>query len=148
MRTSENGLQLITAHEGFRSKPYLCPAGVPTIGYGSTFYPDGCKVTLQDKPVTEAEATALLAAALEGFEGAVNDLVTATITQVQFDALVSFVYNVGRNAFVKSTLLRKVNANPNDPTIYAEFARWNKGGGKVLPGLVKRRKEEAELYFT
>jgi len=148
MRTSENGLQLITAHEGFRSKPYLCPAGVPTIGYGSTFYPDGLKVTLQDRPVTEAEATALLAAALEGFEGAVNDLVTATITQVQFDALVSFVYNVGRNAFVKSTLLRKVNANPNDPTIYAEFARWNKGGGKVLPGLVKRRKEEAELYFT
>lgn len=148
MTTSDKGIDIIKRHEGFRAKPYLCPAGVPTIGYGSTFYPDGCKVTLQDKPVTEAEATALLAAALEGFEGAVNDLVTATITQVQFDALVSFVYNVGRNAFVKSTLLRKVNANPNDPTIYAEFARWNKGGGKVLPGLVKRRKEEAELYFT
>ena len=66
----------------------------------------------------------------------------------QFDALVSFAYNVGVGNFAKSTLLKKVNANPNDPTIRSEFEKWNKANGRVLKGLVTRRKEEADLYFT
>lgn len=148
MQTSAKGLQLIKDHEGFRSKPYLCPTGVPTIGYGSTFYPGGRKVSLQDKPVSESEATELLAVVLTKFESAVNDLVTATLTQNQFDALVSFVYNIGPGAFTKSTLRRKVNADTSDPTIAAEFAKWVNGGGKKLPGLVRRRADEAKLYFT
>lgn len=148
MRTSKAGIQLIQSHEGLRLKPYLCPAGIPTIGYGSTFYPDGSAVKMTDAAITKERATELLAYALQKFENAVNDLVTQPLTQNQFDALVSFVYNVGPGAFTKSTLRRKVNANPNDPSMAAEFARWNKGGGKVLPGLVKRRAEEAKLYFT
>ena len=147
MRTSENGLQLITAHEGFRSKPYLCPAGVPTIGYGSTFYPDGCKVTLQDKPVTEAEATDIMRNVVAKVkEPMVHKL--GKLNQNQFDAMVSFVYNVKLGQFNTSTIRRKILANPSDPSIADEFPRWKYGGGKVLPGLVKRRKEEAKLYFT
>ena len=147
MRTSENGLQLITAHEGFRSKPYLCPAGVPTIGYGSTFYPDGCKVTLQDKPVTEAEATDIMRNVVAKVkEPMVHKL--GKLNQNQCDAMVSFVYNVKLGQFNTSTIRRKILANPSDPSIADEFPRWKYGGGKVLPGLVKRRKEEAKLYFT
>ena len=148
MKISEIGLELIKKYEGFYSKPYLCPAGVPTIGYGLTYYPsDRRKVTLKDKPITKDIATAMLKEVLSIYEGEVKKQVKATLNQNQFDALVSFTYNLGGTNLSKSTLLKKVNANPNDPSISSEFIKWNKAGGKVLAGLSKRRKEEAELYF-
>ena len=148
MKTSKRGLEVIKKHEGFRSKPYLCPAGVPTIGYGNTFYPDGVKVAMQDKPLSKDMADLLLALVVKDFEVGVNKYVQSNINQNQFDALVSFAYNLGLGALKKSTLLKKVNANPCDATIVNEFMKWNKAGGKVLNGLTKRRHDEATLYFT
>ena len=146
-KTGTAGIELIKKFEGFMSKPYKCPAGVPTIGYGATFYPDGKKVTMSDKAITEAEGTALLASMLTKFEQYVDSYCVDTITQNQFDALVSFCYNLGPNNLKSSTLLKKVNANPNDETIRAEFMKWTKAGGRVLKGLVTRRTAEADLYF-
>lgn len=146
-KTGTAGIELIKKFEGFMSKPYKCPAGIPTIGYGATFYPDGKKVTMSDKAITEAEGTALLASMLTKFEQYVDSYCIDTITQNQFDALVSFCYNLGPANLKASTLLKKVNLNPNDETIRAEFMKWTKAGGKVLKGLVTRRTAEADLYF-
>jgi lysozyme len=145
--TSANGLAIIKKHEGLRLSSYLCPAGVPTIGYGNTRYPDGRKVILGEKLSSEKEATQLLLASLQSFEAAVNRHLP-NLNQCQFDALVSFTYNVGTGAFIKSTLLKKAKVNPADPSIVDEFQKWVRGGGKVLPGLVTRRREEANLYFS
>lgn len=146
-KTGTAGIELIKKFEGFMSKPYKCPAGIPTIGYGATFYPDGKKVTMSDKAITEAEGTALLASMLTKFEQYVDSYCIDTITQNQFDALVSFCYNLGPANLKASTLLKKVNLNPNDETIRAEFMKWTKAGGKTLKGLVTRRTAEADLYF-
>ena len=147
-KTGLAGIQMIKEFEGFRSKPYLDAVGVPTIGYGATHYADGRKVKMTDKPITEAEASALLAEMLKQYEKPVLDLVTSKINQNQFDALVSFTYNLGGTNFRKSTLLKKVNANPMDLTISNEFLKWNKAGNKVLAGLTRRRRAESDLYFT
>lgn len=146
--TGTNGLNLIKKKEGFVSIPYKCQAGVPTIGYGSTYYEDGTKVTMSDPGVTEEQATKLLSNTIKGFEKAVNTYVTSDINQNQFDALVSFTYNVGPDQFKKSTLLKYINKNPNDPNIALEFAKWVKVKGNVSKGLVKRRAEESKLYFS
>ena len=145
--TSAQGLAIIKKHEGLRLSAYLCPAGVPTIGYGNTRYPDGRKVIIGEKLSSEKEATQLLLASLESFEAAVNRHLP-NLNQCQFDALVSFTYNVGTGAFIKSTLLKKAKVNAADPSIVDEFQKWVRGGGKVLPGLVTRRREEANLYFS
>lgn len=147
-KVSIKGIELIKKYEGFRSKPYLCPSLCPTVGFGSTYYEDGKKVTLKDPPITEDRATKLLVALLVSFEKAVDSYTRDDINQHQFDALVAFAYNIGTNALKNSSLLRKVNANPNNPTIKDEFLKWVNGGGKVLPGLIKRRTDEANLYFT
>ena len=146
-KTGTAGIELIKKFEGFMSKPYKCPAGIPTIGYGATFYPNGTKVTMSDKAITEVEGTALLASMLTKFEQYVDSYCIDIITQNQFDALVSFCYNLGPNNLKSSTLLKKVNLNPNDETIRAEFMKWTKAGGKVLKGLTLRRTAEADLYF-
>jgi lysozyme len=145
--TSKLGLDIIKKYEGLRLTSYLCPAGIPTIGYGSTRYPNGKKVLLGEKLNNETEATSLLLATMKPYEDAVNRHLP-NLNQCQFDALVSFCYNVGTGAFIKSTLLRKAKANANDPSIVDEFSKWVRGGGKVLPGLVTRRKDEARLYFS
>jgi lysozyme len=147
-KTSEKGLELIKYFEGFRENAYKCPAGVVTIGYGSTYYENGTKVKLTDTPITKERATELLMALLVPFEKAVDSYCVDTINQNQFDALCSFVYNCGNNALKTSTLLKKLNKNPQDVTIRNEFLKWNRGGGKVLAGLTKRRQEEADLYFS
>jgi lysozyme len=103
---------------------------------------------LTDAPVTEKQATEMLKTMLVGFEKAVDTYCIDTINQNQFDALVSFAYNVGTNALKNSTLLKKLNVNANDPTIRDEFKKWVKAGGKTLKGLVTRRNEEADLYFS
>jgi lysozyme len=147
-KTSENGINLIKSFEGFSSKPYLCPAKICTIGYGATFYPGGKKVTMTDAVITEGQATDLLANMLVSFEKYVDSYCVDTITQNQFDALVSFAYNLGPSSLKSSTLLKKVNTNPEDESIRLEFMKWVKAGGKTLKGLVRRREAEANLYFT
>lgn len=147
-KISNLGLELIKKYEGFKAKAYLCPAKVITIGFGSTYYEDGTKVKLTDSPITQERATELLEALLVSYERSVDSYCVDTINQYQFDALCSFAYNCGVGNLKSSTLLKKVNKNPNDPTIKDEFLKWNKGGGKVLSGLTKRRIEEAQLYFS
>ena len=133
--------------EGFSAKPYLCSAKVPTIGYGSTYYLNGRRVTLLDKPITELEAFEMFKTIADKFADKVSKLVTTPVDQNQFNALVSLAYNIGPANFQKSTLLKKVNFNHNDPSIRAEFLKWNKAGGQVLKGLTIRRTAEADLYF-
>lgn len=148
MATGSKGIDLIKTFEGFRSAPYLCPAGIATIGYGATFYLDSKKVTMKDKHISEPEASELLKKMLRSFENAVITNCQIPINQNQFDALVSFAYNLGAGNLKTSTLLKKVNINPKDATIKDEFMKWTKAAGKVLPGLVARREAEAKLYFT
>ena len=143
MKASDNCIALIKRFEGYLNKPYLCPAGIPTIGFGTTVYPSGKKVLLSDPPITMTEACFFLKNDLIRFENAINKAITVQITQHQFDALCCFVYNVGIGAFMDSTLLKKINAGE-----YAgdEFLRWNKAGGKVLAGLTERRHAEKVLF--
>ena len=133
--------------EGCRLEAYLCPASVPTIGYGSTYYEDGRPVKLGDA-ITQERADQLFEAIAEDFAKRVRSLLKVGLNENQFSALVSFTYNVGVANLKKSTLLKKVNIYPSDPTITDEFLKWNKAGGKVLAGLTRRREEEAKLYFT
>ena len=147
MYIGQNGIDLIKKSEGCKLTSYKCPAGIWTIGYGNTQYENGIQVK-QGETITQQRANELFMLLVDNRYGsAVSNLVRATITQNQFDALTSFAYNVGIGAFEKSTLLRKVNKDPSDITIRDEFAKWNKGGGKVLSGLTTRRKAEADLYF-
>jgi lysozyme len=145
MKASERCLKLIKDCEGFRSKPYLCPAGKATIGFGSTRYLRGVPVTLQDPPIDEVQATQLLADTLVEYEEAVDKLVTVDLTQGQFDSLVDFSYNCGIGNLKTSTLLKLVNLG--QPKYAAqEFEKWVHANGKVLAGLVKRRALEAALF--
>lgn len=146
MKASQKAIELIKEFEEFRAEAYLCPAKVPTIGYGSTKYADGTKVTLKDRAITEDEASRLLDVTLDEYEEVINAKVTVPLLQNHFDALVSFVYNVGKGAFKTSTLLKKLNAGDFDGA-GKEFARWKKAGGKVLAGLVARRKAETEMFL-
>ena len=145
---SDACINLVKSFEGFFSKPYLCPAKVPTIGYGTILYPNGKKVTLQDKPCTEAEAIEWMRYELNQKAKKVDAMAIDTVNQHQFDSLVSFAYNCGSNALKNSTILKRVNANPNDPTITDAFMMWVKADGAILQGLVRRRKAEAALYFS
>lgn len=146
-RTSKKGINLIKQFEGLKLKPYLCSAAVPTIGYGTTIYPNGKKVSLSDSLITEAQAEEYLANDLIYFEKQVDAFTTDAVNQNQFDALVSFAYNCGIGNLKSSTLLRKVNANPNDPSIATEFSKWTRATGKIVQGLVNRRQKEQEHYF-
>jgi len=149
MKASLNAVKLIQSFEGLELKAYVDPAsgGEPiSIGYGTTIYPDGRKVKLGDK-CTKEQAEQYLAHDIDKFAVGVNRVVVSKVNQNQFDALVSFAYNVGLGNLKSSTLLKKVNANPNDLTIKKEFAKWNKAAGKVMNGLVRRRAAESALYF-
>lgn len=140
MRTSAVGINLIKRWEGFRSKAYLCPANVWTIGYGHT------KTAKAGQVISELQAKSLLIRDLAEYEQAVNELVTVPLTQNQFDALVSFAFNVGTGAFSRSTLLRVLNRGEYEK-VASQFGRWVNGGGRKLPGLVNRRREERELFL-
>lgn len=151
MNISQNGIDFIKSHEGLQLKAYLDAVKVWTIGYGNTYHANGINVKKGDQ-ITKEQAEELLRMTLKEFVEGVNEAVKAPLTQSQFDALVSFSYNVGLGSLGSSTLLKKVNKTPSDPTIRNEFMKWNKGRVKgllkVLPGLTKRRKEEADLYFS
>lgn len=145
MKISSRGLKLIKDEESFMSTPYLCPAGKPTIGYGSTFYLNGTKVTLNDKAITKEEATELLIDLINK-EFNINPLVKVQLTQNQFDALTSFAYNIGMPNFTSSTLLRKLNER-NFEAVVNEFPKWTRSKGKVLNGLINRRAKEKALFL-
>ena len=141
------GIPLIKQFEGLRLTSYLCPSGLATIGYGATFYENGSRVQLGER-ITIDRADRLLLMQVRLFEDEVRKSVRSALNPNQLGALTSFCFNIGGAAFSRSTLARKANANPNDPTIRNEFMRWTRGGGKVLPGLVRRREAEANLYFS
>ena len=148
MNISKTGIQLVKDFEGLRLNAYKCSAGVATIGYGSTYYPDKSNVKMGDVLRDKEEAEILLINTLEDYDIYVSKYTRSVkLTQYQFDALVSFAFNVGLGNLSKSTLLKMVLANPNDDKIALEFLKWNRGGGVVLKGLTKRRQKEAELYF-
>jgi lysozyme len=148
MKLDKNGYLLITKFEGLSLKPYLCSAKIPTIGYGNTYYPDGKRVTLLDKEITKEYAFEIFKEVADRYAKRVNALVTKSLTQNQFNALVSFAYNIGTGNFQSSTLLKKVNINPSDLSIKTEFMKWNKANKVVINGLTNRRNEEANIYFS
>lgn len=162
MKTNQAGIKILHDFEKCAKElpngmiqAYKCPADVWTIGWGNTFYEDGRPVKEGDV-ITKERADSLFQVILNRFERDVLSLVKSKVNQNQFSALVSFAYNVGSDidadsipeGLGDSTLLKLVNADPNDPSIRNEFGQWKKSKGKVLPGLIRRRKAEADLYFT
>ena len=140
-RTSASGLKFIEQHEGLKLNAYLCPAGVWTIGIGHT---GGVK---EGDIITDKQAYELLKQDVRTAENAIN-IENLKLTQNQFDALVSFVFNIGVGAFKKSTLLKKIKANPKDASIANEFGKWVNAGGAKSAGLMNRRQKEVNLYFS
>lgn len=147
MRASEKCLELIRRFEGFRAAPYRCPAGVPTIGYGSTRYADGTHVNLTDPPIQSDQADEILRATLGEYENAVNRYVSVSLNQNEFDSLTDFAYNAGAKNLLNSTLLKKLNAGDRKGAA-KEFERWMYANGEILPGLVRRRMAERVLFET
>jgi lysozyme len=152
MNVSQNGVNFTKQFEGCRLSAYLDIAGVPTIGFGTTFYENGNEVELGET-ITMAQAISELTYQLSLKGNTVNHLIGAEIlTQNQYDSLVDFCYNEGSGALAGSTLLKKVLANSSDPTITDSFLVWDKAhiDGKLVEveGLLKRRQAEATLYFS
>ena len=166
IRVTPACVALIKKWESLKLKAYLCPAKVPTIGWGTIRYPNGIKVKLGDK-CTAKQAEEWLMHEINQKAYAIDPMLSDNLTDNQYAAIISFTYNLGEGALRSSTLLRKVNTNPNDPTIRNEFMKWvfagdgtkngkdDDGDGLIdeagekakLDGLVARRKEEADLYF-
>ena len=136
--------QIIKKWEGFSPKAYLCPANVWTIGYGNTRYVNGVKVKKGDT-ISEQDAQILLDYFVISFAQGLKKLIKVELNQNQFNAILSFVYNIGMNKFSSSTMLKLINENKlNEASL--EFAKWNKASGKVLNGLIARRKDEESLF--
>lgn len=145
MNTSQTGINLIKGFEGKRLTAYDDGVGVWTIGYGTIKYPNGVRVKKGDT-CTDAQAESYLKNDLVKFESAINRLVKAPLNQNQFDALASFTYNLGETNLSKSTLLKKLNAK-DYASAADQFLVWNRAGGKVLNGLVRRREAERNLFL-
>ena len=139
MKTSVEGLALIKKFEGLELEAYKCAAGVWTIGYGHT------KDVQEGDVWSESHADHMLEVELEEFEGYINNNVTVALSQNQFDALVSWVYNLGPANLKASTMLKVLNSGDYEG-VPAQIKRWNKAGGKVLEGLIRRREAEALLF--
>jgi len=139
MNINDKGLELIKQMEGFRADPYICPAGVLTVGYGHTGNVTGS--------VTEEEAEELLKEDVKKAEETIEATVKTPLNENQFSALVSFIYNVGSGAFKSSTLKKHLDAGNFDAAAN-QFDRWVFAGGRKLPGLIKRRAAEKELFLT
>jgi lysozyme len=153
MKLSTTGIELLAELEGVKLKPYLDSAGIPTIGIGNTYYPDGRKVTMQDKPILKQEAYYMAEEILnkDFCPKVLRLLPTIELTQNQFDALVLFAYNAGIGALQSSSLLKSILNHAPEATIRANWAVWNKATVKgvltPLAGLTRRRQLEADLYF-
>lgn len=141
MNISAEGLSLIKKFEGCELKAYRCAANVLTIGYGST------KGVTEDMEITQEEAESLLQEEMHEYEGYINDMVKVPLEQHQFDAMVSWVFNLGSGNLSSSTLLKKLNNSEYDE-VPAQIRRWNKAGGKVLDGLIRRREAEAKMFMN
>jgi lysozyme len=141
----EAAVVLVKKWEGFRAKPYRCPAGVPTIGYGATFYADGESVRMDDEPITEDAASGLLRTTMARFATDVDRAVKVPLNAGERGALISFTFNLGPGALRQSTLLKKLNAGDRAGAAN-EFQRWNRAGSSILEGLTRRRAEEAAMF--
>jgi lysozyme len=142
MKTNQAGIELIKKFEGFSSHAYKCPANILTIGYGFT------KGVKEDDCITKEDAEKRLKLELMHFEKCVTEFVHRDLTSNQFSALVCFVYNIGEGNFKASTMLKLLNSGAKPETVANEFSRWIHAGGKVLNGLIARRKAEAELFLA
>lgn len=151
MRLHRLGINIVMNFEGFRSRPYLCQAGKPTIGYGSRRYKNGRKVSLNDPQITQEAAYDLLLHHMDKCAEDVRNCLEYDLNDYKFSALVSFVYNIGITNFKTSSVLRMVNKNADNPFLRERFLRWNKvtiDGKKVFSqGLYNRRLAEADLFF-
>lgn len=145
MSISSSGIKLIASFEDLKLKAYDDGVGVWSIGFGTTAYPNGVRVKQGDRCTLE-QANSFFQYDLKCFEKAVKEAVTVPLSQNQFDALVSLAYNIGSNAFKNSTLLKYLNALAYQEAA-DQFLVWNKGGGKVLKGLVRRREAERALFL-
>lgn len=143
---NQSGIDFLINEEGLILHPYLDSVGIPTIGIGNTYYEDGTKVKMTDPSISKDRAINLFRIVLRNYETAVWSVTRDDINQNQFNALVSICYNIGVAAFKGSTLLKRVNTNPNDLLIRDAFLMWKNAGGK--PVLLARRRREANLYFS
>jgi len=145
MKSLDIASDLCKMFEGFRPYPYLCPAGVPTIGYGTTFYPNGHKVRLTDRPITKEEAEEYLEYELhKSLKQAIKYSPVLTHYDNRLAAITDFIYNLGCGRYQTSTLRRKINVEDWQGA-KVQILKWNKAGGKVQKGLVKRREVESQL---
>jgi lysozyme len=146
---NQEAVDLIKRFEGYRSKPYLCSAGVATIGYGSTFYLDGRRVTLQDEAINEVIANELLHNTLNSvfIPGVLRACPVLIAHENKLGAVTSFCYNLGVGRLQASTLRRRINAQDWDGAA-EQLLLWNKAGGKVLKGLQLRRQAEKALFLS
>jgi lysozyme len=158
MKVSPSAIEMIKHHEGIRFRPYRCPALLWTVGVGHVIDPTHTRIPLNDRKnlsipngwdrvISMAEVDEILASDLATFERGVLRLCPAGLTQGRFDALVSFSFNVGLGNLQRSTIRMKHNRGEFDAAAES-FMAWTKAGGKELPGLVKRRKDERALYLT
>lgn len=143
---NQKAIELLKRYEGFRANAYKCPSNVVSIGYGSTFYMDGSPVKMGDI-ITEKDAEILLTKVVDDFKINVKRLLPYTLPEDAIDAVVLLVYNIGLGAFTKSALLKRIKEDVKGfDAIESEWNKWVHSGKKVLQGLVKRRKEEFQLY--
>lgn len=143
--TNDSGVELVKTFEGYSARPYMCPARVWTIGYGATKGLDNRPVTPEHPHITRDQGTTLLRRDLGDSERAVARLSPVAINDNQYATLVSFVFNCGAGAYQRSTLRQVVNRGDH-ADVPAELMKWVRGGGQVLPGLVRRRRAEGALY--
>jgi lysozyme len=158
MKTSDKAINMVMHHEGIRFKPYRCPALLWTIGVGHVLYPDQAKIPMDqrgayplrpedNRTFSKAEVDGILRSDLQRFERGVGQLIPVALTQGQFDACVSFAFNVGLGTLQRSTFRQKVIRGEKDAAI-ASLLQYCKAGGKVLRGLENRRKDEAALFMA
>ena len=158
MQTSLKAIELIKHHEGVRFKPYRCPALLWTACVGHVLYPEQAKIPMDqrgayplrpedNRTFSKDEVNGILRADLQRFERGVGQLIPVALTQGQFDALVSFAFNLGLGGVQRSTLRQKVLRGEIEEASN-EFLKFTRGGGKVLPGLVKRRQDERSLFLS
>jgi lysozyme len=146
LHINEAGMELIKHYEGWRESPYLCSAARPTIGYGSTWDRNGDAVTLDHPNITKKQGEHLLLREVRHSEEAITKLIKSELTENMFSSLCSFIYNVGSGNFQKSTLRMRLNRGQYERAA-DEFPKWRKAGGRVVKGLVRRRKQERELFL-
>ena len=144
---NDRGIEIVKCFEGISLKPYLCPANVWTVGYGSTVSRTGGPIDPDMEAISEDEAEALLIRDLESSEGWVSRLIKTALTENQYSALTSFTFNVGAGALQRSTLRMKLNRSEYQGAA-DEFPKWRMAGGRILAGLVRRRAAERALFLA